>query len=170
MNSPQPARELRILVGGCLEECIGEIIAKVIEQNLGYARVSVRIIQTLPAFLTTAAATPPDLFLLYLYFGAPADEAVTDPATARATIAAQLAQAAADHPVWVTGCGLEIVTYLRAEFGKPVIVLTGCGNAAGRATRVEQAGGSALLLLPFTVAECVSAIASCAERQPGNHE
>ena len=163
MNPPQPPGELRILVGGCLEECIGQIIAKVIEQHLGYARVSVRIIQALPAFLQAAAHSPPDLFLLYLYFGVPADEAVTDPATSRAEVHDFMLQATAEQPCYVTRCGLRLVTYLRAEFGKPVIVLTGCGNQPGRASRVEQAGGSGPLLLPFTVADCVAAIGSCVE-------
>ena len=47
MNPQQPDGELRILVGGFLEECIGQIIAKVVEQSLGYARVNVRIIEAL---------------------------------------------------------------------------------------------------------------------------
>ncbi len=141
---PPPARELRILVGGFLEECIGEIIAKVVEHSLGYARVNARIIEALPAFLQAAAHSPPDLFLLYLYFGAPEDEAVIDSATSRAAISARLSSNSPEEPGWVTQCGLPLVTHLRAEFGKPVIVLTGCGHEPGRATRVEQAGGSAL--------------------------
>jgi DNA-binding NarL/FixJ family response regulator len=166
MKPPQPDGELCILVGGFLEECIGEIIAKVVEHSLGYARVNVRIVEALPALLQAAAHSPPDLFLLYLYFGAPADEAVTDPATSGTEIHDFMAQSTADQPCYVTSCGLRLVTHLRAEFGKPVIVLTGCGNQSGRATRVEQAGGSALLLLPFTVAECAAAVGSCVERQP----
>ena len=163
-----PAGELRILVGGSLEECIGLVIAKVVEKHLGYSKVSVQTIGALPAFLDAAARSPPDLFLLYLYFGDPADEAVTDPATSRAEISGLLADTTGDQPAWVTPCGLRLVTHLRAEFGKPVIVLTGCGHEPGRATAVEQAGGSALLLLPFSGAECAAAIRSCVERQPGN--
>ena len=163
MNSPQPARELRILVGGCLEECIGEIIAKVIEYSLGYARVNMQIVEALPAFLESAAQSPPDLFLLYLIFGEPADEVVTDPATSRAEIRARLQNDAVGQPAYVSQCGLRLVTHLRAEFGKPAIVLTGCDDQPGRATRVEQAGGSGLLLLPFTVADCTAAIGSCVE-------
>ena len=67
-------------------------------------------------------------------------------------------------------CGLRLVTHLRAEFGKPVIVLTGCDNQPGRATRVEQAAGSALLLLPFTAADCAAAIESCVERRADETE
>lgn len=164
MNPPQPDGELRILIGGSLVEVAGEAIAKVVEHSFGYARVNVRTIEALPAFLHAAARSPPDLFLLYLYFGAPADEAVTDPATSRTEIRDLMADATDDHACFVTTCGLRIVTYLRAEFGKPVIVLTGCGNAPGRATAVEQAGGSALLLLPCNTAECAAAIAICVER------
>lgn len=167
MSQPEPAHhhagELHILVGGFLEECIGEVIAKMIEKHLGYSRVNVRIIEALPAFLETAAQTPPDLFLLYLYFGTPADDAVTDLAVCQEEIQALLADAA-HQPCYVTSCGLRLVTHMHAEFSKPVIVLTGCADAPGRATRVEQAGGSALLLLPFTAAECVAAIGSCVER------
>ena len=171
MNSAEieraPAGELRILVGGFLEECIGQVIAKVVEKHLGYSSVTVRTIESLPAFLENAAQSPPDLFLLYLFFGDPADEAVTDPATSRAEISARLSSNSLEEPAWVTQCGLPLVTYLRTEFGKPVIVLTGCGHEPGRATRVEQAGGSALLLLPFSAAECAAAIGSCLENQKG---
>ena len=163
---PQPVRELRILVGGCLEECIGEIIAKVVEHRLGFSRVTVRTIEALPAFLETAAQSPPDLFMVYLYFGAPSDEAVTDPATCRAEISRRIADATADQPCWISQCGLRLVTHLHAEFGIPVVVLTGCDNQPGRATRVEQAGGSALLFLPFNVADCAAAIGTCMEIYP----
>lgn len=162
MNPPHLDGELRILIGGSLEECIGEIIATVVEKNFGYARVKVRIIEALPTFLETATQYPPDLFLVYLDFGDPADDAVTDPATSRSEITARLSPTS-DHPVWVTSCGLRLVTFLHAEFGKPVIVLTGCGHQPGRASRVEQAGGSAFLILPFAIPDCVAAIGGCLE-------
>jgi len=170
MNSDELERaltgELRILVGGSLEECIGMVIAKVVEKHLGYSKVSVQTIEALPTFLDAAARSPPDLFMLYLYFGDPADEAVTDPATSRAEISGLIADTTGDQPARVTPCGLRLVTHLRAEFDKPVIVLTGCGHEPGRATAVEQAGGSALLLLPFSGAECAAAIGSCVEGYP----
>ena len=161
--TPPPAGELRILIGGSIDEVIGELITKVVEKYLGYARVSVRTIEPLRLFLETAARSPPDLFLLYLYFVTPADEVVADPATCRGEIHDRLAEAA-DQPCCVTSCDLRLVTYLRAEFNKPVIVLTGCGDAPGRATTVEQAGGSAFLTLPFAIPDCVAAIGSCVER------
>jgi hypothetical protein len=80
---PRPAGELRILVGGFLEEVIGELLAKMIEKQLGYSKVSMQIIEDLPAFLETAAQSPL-LFMVYLIYGDPAVEAVTDPATCRA--------------------------------------------------------------------------------------
>lgn len=88
---------------------------------------------------------------------------MTDAAASRAEITARLSPTS-DHPVWVTNCGLRLVTYLYAEFGKPVIVLTGYGNQPGRATQVEQADGSARLLLPFTVADCAAAVGRCVVR------
>ena len=123
-----------------------------------------RVIQNLREFLEAAAQSPPDLFLVYLYFGDPADDAVANPATSRTEIRQIISDATDDQACFVTTCGLRIVTCLRAEFGKPVIVLTGCGNAPGRATAVEQAGGSALLLLPCDTAECAAAIGICIQR------
>ena len=164
MNPPQPDGELRILIGGSIEECIGEVFAKMIEKSFGYLHVHVRIFEDLREFLEAAAQSPPDLFLVYLYFGDPADEAITDPATSRTEIYEIISDATDDQACFVTTCGLRIVTCLRAEFGKPVIVLTGCGNAPGRATAVEQAGGSALLLLPCDTAECAAAIGICIQR------
>ena len=71
-----------------------------------------------------------------------------------------------DSSHWPRASASSDLTFPRlpAVSGKPVIVLTGCGHEPGRATRVEQAGGSALLLFLFTAAECAAVIGSCVGR------
>ena len=72
MSLPNPAPELagefHILIGGSLVEAVGEVVAMVAERYLGYSRVNVQTIEALPAFLKAAAQSPPDLFLLHLFF------------------------------------------------------------------------------------------------------
>ena len=160
-TTTRPADELRILIGGCLDQIFSQLMAEVVKKELGYARVRVEIIETVAEFFETASQSRPDLFMVHLYFGNPAWETIADPITSRAEITARIADATASNPVLMSVFGLEIVTYLRAEFGKPVIVLTGCGDAPGRATRVEQAGASAFLILPFTVEDFVAAVGTC---------
>lgn len=163
--APQPAGELRIFIGGSAEDFYVTIVTHAVEKHLGDLRVSVQIIDELRSLLDTAAQSPPDLFMLYLYFGDPADGTVADLATCRAEIRARLADAA-DQPCWVTSCGLGLVTYLRAEFNQPVIVLTGSPESPGRATRVGQSGGTVLLPVPFSSAECAAAISTCLKPRP----
>jgi len=55
-----PSSELRILIGGSIDECIGEIIAKVVENHLGYLRVTARTIEALLTFLEAATEFPSD--------------------------------------------------------------------------------------------------------------
>lgn len=160
--TPPSTGELRILVGGFFDEIVAAHVGTVVRRHLGYADVRVRLFQDPGPLLEAAAQAPPDLFLLYLDFGSPADLALADAATCRAEIHARLAQPAGQAH-WVTECGLRLVTHLQAEFGRPVLVFVGGPHPRGLATRVEQAGAAALLPVPFEFDDCAATIGTCVE-------
>lgn len=152
-----PTLEFRLLIGGSLEESIGEFFGKTIEQHLGKPRVSVRTVEHLHTLLEEAAQSPPDLIILYLHFFTPADEAVADSPTCRAELFARLTESCGE-PCYVSNCGLRLVTHLKSICPSPLFVLTGCGDARGRARRIEQAGANAFLPLPASREEFVRAL------------
>lgn len=160
-----PAKPLRILIGGAIEDFVGRFIAEVAGERFDYTDTTVQIIHDLQPFLAAATQSPPDLLFVYLYFGELSDETLENHAAGHAAIVAQLAEAG-ERPCSITACGLRLVPYLRSEFKIPVIVLTGSRRRLGRASRVEQAGAAALLPVPFIDEECAAALATCLERNP----
>lgn len=166
-QSPNPmrTRHLKVLIGGSLEDFVGDIIVEAARQRLGYDHVTVRTIQDLRPFLKAAEQTAPDVLLVYLYFGQMADETAPDHAACRAAIEGRLEEGGESF-CSITACGLRLLPFLRVRLRQPIIVLTGSEPRPGRATRLEHAGAAAFLPVPFTQAECAAALGSCLERNP----